>query len=174
MKSISTGAGLAIVGLGIALHPVLSNVLAASPSANAASLASLVASSAATQAGPTVVWMGVTQDPGSQRWIYHRMWSDGRIEARSVRWGLFNVPGYCGYSLRPAPCAAPEDWYEVPPPPGGNGFACRADMNGDRIVNGADLGIMLNAWGEQGGCEPEATYPCLDLTNLAGGAVAAK
>ena len=55
MKNISTGAGLAIVGLGIALHPVLSNVLAASPSANAAPLASLVASAATAQAVPTVV-----------------------------------------------------------------------------------------------------------------------
>ena len=43
----------------------------------------------------------------------------------------------------------------------------------DCRVDGADLGIMLNAWGQQGGCEPDATYPCLDLGNLAG-AVAAK
>ena len=55
MKNISTGAGLAIVGLGIALHPVLSNVLAASPSANAAPLASLVVSAATAQAVPTIV-----------------------------------------------------------------------------------------------------------------------
>ena len=55
MKNISTGARLAIVGLGIALHPVLSNVLAASPSANAAPLASLVVSAATAQAVPTIV-----------------------------------------------------------------------------------------------------------------------
>ena len=68
--------------------------------------------------------------------------------------------------------AAGERWHRRPL--GGNGFACRADMNGDRSVDGADLGIMLNAWGQQGGCDPEAIYPCLDLTNLAGGAVAAR
>lgn len=61
------------------------------------------------------------------------------------------------------------DWIEIPPPPGGNGFACRTDVNGDRIVDGADLTYGLNAWGERGGCEPEATLPCLGLGNLAGG-----
>jgi hypothetical protein len=62
-----------------------------------------------------------------------------------------------------------QNWREVPPPPGGNGFACRTDINGDRLVDGADLSFLLNAWGQQGSCEPEATYPCLDLGNLAGG-----
>ena len=171
MKNISTGAGLAIVGLGIALHPVLSNVLAASPSANAAPPASLVASAVAAQAAPTVVWMGVTQDQNTVTAIYHRLWSDGRMEMRSA--GLYqNYEPPCGFYITPLACLI-QPWREVPPPLGGNGFACRADMNGDRLVDGADLGIMLNAWGQQGGCEPDATYPCLDLGNLAG-AVAAK
>ena len=30
----------------------------------------------------------------------------------------------------------------VPPPP-----SCPADLNQDRVVNGADLGLMLGAWG---------------------------
>jgi hypothetical protein len=172
MKNISTGAGLAIVGLGIALHPVLSNVLAASPSANAAPPASLVASAVAAQAGPTVVWMGVTHNVNTNTRCYDRMWSDGRIEVRSVSGGYPEV-GCSFYEFIPHPCASDNPWREVPPPTGGNGFACRADMNGDRLVDGADLGIMLNAWGQQGGCEPDATYPCLNLGNLAG-AVAAK
>ena len=165
MKNISTGAGLAIVGLGIALHPVLSNVLAASPSANAAPPASLVASAVAAQAAPTVVWMGVIQSQSGKTHFF-RMWSDGRIEFRAV--SASSAGSSCDTGVG---CST--DWIEIPPPPGGNGFACRADMNGDRLVDGADLGIMLNAWGQQGGCEPDATYPCLDLGNLAG-AVAAK
>jgi hypothetical protein len=112
-----------------------------------------VAAVAHAQAAPTVVWMGVTQWSGE--YSFYRLWSDGRLEKMSIYNGI--NPG----------------WHEVPPPPGGNGFACRADMNGDRLVDGADLGIMLNAWGQQGGCEPDATYPCLDLGNLAG-AVASK
>ena len=66
------------------------------------------------------------------------------------------------------------DWIEIPAPPGSNGFACRADINGDRLVDGADLGIMLNAWVQQRGCEPDATYPCLDLGNLAGALAASR
>ena len=146
MKNISTGAGLAIVGLGIALHPVLSNVLAASPSANAAPPASLVASAVAAQAAPTVVWMGVTQWSGEYN--FYRLWSDGRLEKMSI----YNGINY--------------GWIGVPPPPGGNGFACRSDINGDRIVNGADLAFVLDSWGQNGSCEPAATYPCLDLGSL--------
>ena len=169
MKNISTGAGLAIVGLGIALHPVLSNVLAASPSANAAPPASLVASAVAAQAAPTVVWMGVVGAVSTGLTAtFYRMWSDGRTECRCTNAVGTTFGGEC--LLNPT-CST--DWIEIPPPPGGNGFACRADMNGDRLVDGADLGIMLNAWGQQGGCEPDATYPCLNLGNLAG-AVAAK
>ena len=125
-----------------------------------------VAAVAHAQAGPTVVWFGVTeiayvnnQTRGGLK--FFRLWSDGRLEYR------YHCNAPCGL------VGEMSDWIELPPPPGGNGFACRADMNGDRLVDGADLGIMLNAWGQQGGCEPDATYPCLDLGNLAG-AVAAK
>ena len=49
-------------------------------------------------------------------------------------------------------------------PLGGNGFACRADLDGNRIIDGADLGLVLSNWGPpQTPCEPEATYPCLTL-----------
>ena len=156
MKNISTGAGLAIVGLGIALHPVLSHVLAATPNANAAGPVSLVASTATGPVDPTVVWMGVTRDYG---WLYfHRMWSDGRLENRCCGY-LYNE---CGVTYPSYNC----DWTEVPPPPAGNGFACRSDINGDRIVNGADLAFVLDSWGQNGSCEPAATYPCLDLGSL--------
>ena len=155
MKNISTGAGLAILGLGIALHPLLSG-LVSSATASSPSAAAALASAASAQAGPTVVWMGVTSAQGLT-W-YHRMWSDGRCEVRHI--------GYLWSSCSPGFTAC--GWVEVPPPPGGNGFACRTDINGDRKVDGSDLSSVLNAWGQEGGCEPEATYPCLDLGNLAG------
>jgi hypothetical protein len=165
VNNISTGAGLAIVGLGIALHPVLSHVLAATPNANAASPTSFVAATATGPAVPTVVWMGVTHNVNTNTRCYDRMWSDGRIEVRSVS-GSYPLAGCSYYEFIPDSCAADNPWREVPPPTGSNGFACRTDINGDRIVNGADLTIMLNAWGQEGGCEPEATYPCLDLGSL--------
>jgi hypothetical protein len=111
--------------------------------------AAAVASTATAQAGgePTIVWFGVTQWSGSRD--FYRLWSDGRLEYRT----------YNGVS---------SGWTEVPAPPGGNGFACRADINGDRVIDGADLTFVLSSWGQQGSCEPEATYPCLDLGNLVG------
>lgn len=170
MKDISTGAGLAILGLGIAVHPLLSG-LASSATASASTApaaAAALASTASAQAGPTVVWMGVTQDSeGYRTWNYHRLWSDGRLEMRSVGYSVGYISG-CGWYSIPSSCNA-QDWIEIPPPPGGNGFACRTDINGDRKVDGADLSFVLNAWGQEGGCEPGATYPCLDLGNLAGG-----
>ncbi len=168
MKNISTGAGLAVLGLGIALHPLLSGIASsATASASTAPAAAALASAASAQAGPAVVWMGATCDLySSMGFTYHRLWSDGRMEARSVG-QVYNSCGVVG----PTGCGT--DWVEVTPPPGGNGFACRTDINGDRKVDGADLSFVLNAWGAEGGCAPEATYPCLDLGNLAGG-VAAK
>ena len=170
MKNISTGAGLVVLGLGIALHPLVSGLVAqatAAPSSPSASAAAAVASAVTAQAGPTVVWMGVTDSISSTgNLIYHRLWSDGRQELRAVR----TSSGWngCQFELSVSNCSS-SVWREVPPPPGGNGFACRTDINGDRLVDGADLSFVLNAWGQQGGCEPEATYPCLDLGNLAGG-----
>jgi hypothetical protein len=171
MKNISTGAGLVVLGLGIALHPLVSGLVAqatAAPSSSVTSAAAAVASAATAQAGPTVVWMGVTQGI-DYNCTYHRLWSDGRLEMRTVPHEFTFYAECATYSLRVSSCAPPEDWIEIPPPPGGNGFACRTDINGDRLVDGADLSFVLNAWGQQGGCEPEATYPCLDLGNLAGG-----
>jgi hypothetical protein len=170
MKNISTGTGLVVLGLGIALHPLVAGLVAqatAAPPSPSASAAAAVASATTAQAGPTVVWMAVTSielNGHSQSIVYHRLWSDGRMECRRVNLSSTDDPCF-GYM--PLGCSTP--WIEVPPPPGGNGFACRTDINGDRLVDGADLSFVLNAWGQQGGCEPDATYPCLDLGNLAGG-----
>ena len=168
MKNISTGAGLAVLGLGIALHPLLSGLASsATASASTAPAAAALASAVTAQAGPTVVWMGVVKDYFNML-IFTRLWSDGRMEMRGVAYSQ----GYnsCGaYYLATNNCGGQHNWIEIPPPPGGNGFACRTDINGDRKVDGADLSFVLNAWGQEGGCEPEATYPCLELGSLAGG-----
>ena len=150
------GVGLCTIGGGLMMQ--------SGSAAHAGSMPlAAIAAATHTQAGPTIVWMGVTDFLNyaqNNQITYHRLWSDGRLEMRTLR----RDGGTCAPTLQ---CTS--DWVEVPPPAGGNGFACRTDVNGDRIVDGADLSIMLNAWGDQGGCEPEATYPCLDLTNLASG-----
>ncbi len=166
MKNISTGAGLVVLGLGVALHPLVSGLVAqatAAPSSPSASAAAAVASAATAQAGPTVVWMGVTP-LGTFADVYHRLWSDGKLERRHVYFTLGGLTSTCTYERTQC---RDTDWVEVPPPPGGNGFACRTDINGDGLVGSSDLSLLLNDWGQEGRCEPN--YPCLDLGNLAGG-----
>lgn len=165
MKHVSTGTGLSILGVGIALHPLLSGLGASATGSVASHAAAAVASAADAHldGGPSVVWMGVT---GTYNlFAYHRLWSDGRLEMR--RLGFDN--GSCSFYTS---CEAGA-WREVPTPPGGNGVACRTDVNGDRMIDALDLASVLNDWGDDVGCEPTATYPCLALDGL-GGAARAK
>ena len=55
---------------------------------------------------------------------------------------------------------------ELPAAPGGEGYACRSDVNGDRRVDGIDLATLLSQWGDGVSCDPQPTYPCFDLGNL--------
>ncbi len=88
--------------------------------------------------------------------IAYRLWSDGRVERRT----LGALLASCEFSN--SQCG----WVELAPPPGGDGFACRTDINGDRTVNAADLGLLIAQWGEGVSCDPQPTYPCFDLGNL--------
>jgi hypothetical protein len=161
LKNVSTGGGLVVVGLGLCAIAGAMVVSGSGGSAHAgvnASAASAVASAAMAQKGgePVVVWMGVASsgDPTYVYSVYHRLWSDGRLEQRKVlRYGCDTPYDDCS-----------SGWVEVPPPAGGDGFACRTDINGDRKTDAVDLAEILAAWGNQGGCEPEPTYPCFNLT----------
>ena len=173
MKNISTGAGLAVLGLGVAVHPLLSGLASsATASASTAPAAAAIASATAAQAEPTVVWFGASAVVAPQI-CYHRLWSDGRLERRQIQFAssgnMGSGPGGCSY--QESGVCSDSGWVEVPPPPGGDGITCRTDLNGDGAIGSADLSRLLNEWGQNAGCE--ATYPCLDLGNLAGG-VAAK
>jgi hypothetical protein len=129
---------------------------------------SAVSAAAMAQKGgePVVVWMGTqglaggTPNPTNAITLYTRLWSDGRLEQRRV------VNVWNGGTMTSVTAAG--DWYEIPPPAGGDGFACRRDINGDRVIDGVDLAEILAAWGNQGGCEPEPTYPCFNLTTPLG------
>ena len=161
MKNISTGAGLAIVGLGIALHPVLSNVLAASPSASAALPTSLVASAVAAQAAPTVVWYGVsspTMSNGDYKLgVLFRAWSDGTIEGKLFYPQQGGSGQFCG------PYDNCGHWTVFSSPDQGTKAA--ADINADEKIDGVDLASILGNWGDA----PRAPFPpsdCpLNLTN---------
>ena len=178
MKNISTGFGLCVLGLGIAAWPVLDRLM---PQANAVGIGTTAVTAVAAAAtaqdppAPTVVWMGVTEAVSlspfgvgsyssvSGGWIYHRLWSNGRQEGRFLGFGIDQPAQNCVVILVP-PLANPcfdTGWIEIPAPPGGNGFACRTDLNGDRSVDGVDLGIMLSAWGPSAACNPDPTFACV-------------
>jgi hypothetical protein len=154
MKNISTGTGLALLAGSLLASTAILRVGTGDQVAHA-----VMPEPAAAQAGSTVVWMGVLETY-SNTLEYHRLWSDGRVEVRRVQ----RLTQGSGCDQRPwFACPNSSDWIEVPPPPAGNGFACRSDLNGDRTVDGADLSFILANWGPQQPCEPEATYPCLSI-----------
>ena len=169
MKNAGMAGAVALVGIGL-LSIGLSNF------ANRAE----AVPSAVVNAGPdepVIVWFGTTQTSAvyssdtTQK--FFRLWSDGRLEIRSVLLRPLDDV-ICGATLvQPLNVCGtgtqiPIDtgWLELPPPPGGDGFACRTDINGDRTVNAADLGLLIAQWGEGVSCDPQPTYPCFELGNL--------
>lgn len=156
----------AVAPVGIGLITIGLGNFANTPQAIAAAPAVVV------EAGPeeaTIVAFGAIDVPdGYTGW--YRLWSDHRLEVRLV--GL-NDPfvNFCdstGDLLWTCNVAGVADsgWLELPPPPGGEGFACRADTNGDRRVDGVDLATVLAQWGNGVSCDPQPSYPCFDLGNL--------
>jgi len=104
---------------------------------------------------------------------FWRLWSDGTIEVRFVLFQGFDGVA-CGdgllYNTNCGDGAFDSDtgWLTLPEPPGGNGFACRPDITGDRDVNAEDLGLLLAQWGQEISCDPQPSYPCFDLDGLNG------
>ena len=156
MKNISTGTGLCVLGLCLASYPIIDRVMPRAEAGATHVAAVVAAATAQNPPEPTVVWMGITNT--GFVYSYSRLWSDGRMEIRNVNLVYIPSNNYCSPEFV---CSG--EWVEIPPPPSGNGFACRADLDGNRIIDGADLGMVLANWGPQTPCAPEATYPCLTL-----------
>ena len=155
MKNISTGTGIALLAGAIVAYPIIDRVMPRAEAGATHVAAVVTAASAQVPPEPTIVWMGITNT--GFVYSYSRLWSDGRMEIRNVNL-VFPSNNYCSPEFV---CSG--EWIEVPPPLSGNGFACRADLDGNRIIDGADLGMVLANWGPQPPCQPEATYPCLTL-----------
>jgi hypothetical protein len=157
MKNISTGTGLCVLGLCLASYPIIDRVMPRAEAGATHVAAVVAAATAQVPPEPTIVWYGVTAiniGNSQQNIFYHRLWSDGKTEVRFAA-------SYSSCSAFPTGTGC--SWVEVPPPPSGNGLACRADLDGNRIIDGADLAMVLANWGPQSPCAPEATYPCLAL-----------
>jgi hypothetical protein len=162
MKNISTGTGLCVLGLCLASYPIIDRVMPRAEAGATHVAAVAAAATAQVPPEPTIVWMGVsTLNPFWSDRLY-RLWSDGRLETRIIAYATL-TQDCANHNIVDTPC--PSEWNEVPPPPSGNGFACRADLDGNRIIDGADLGLVLSNWGPQTPCAPEATYPCLTLNH---------
>ena len=140
------GAGLLSIGLGLG-------------NGNTTAFAASAVSTTTSSVGPTVVWFGVPSEQGGgysvpdRHVVYHRLWSDGRIQMRYG--GTMN-----GCQITGANC----DWIDVPAEPSGGGEACAADINSDLEIGIEDLLIVVDQWGTDVTCEP--SYDCLDLGNV--------
>lgn len=162
MKNAGMAGAVALVGIGL-LSIGLSNF------ANRAE----AVPSAVVNAGPDEPVIVAFGSLGHQQYYqgFYRMWSDSRIEVRLLNFSSIGPVLCSGQGVIATYCAgdplpADSGWLELPPPPGGDGFACRTDINGDRTVNAADLGLLIAQWGEGVSCDPQPTYPCFDLGNL--------
>ena len=153
MKNISTGAGLVVLGLGIALHPLVSGLVAQATAApSSSSAAAAVASVAAAQAGPAVVWYGTAGDAtGYSVDRLYRAWSDGTVELKRVSYSAGNGGYLCSDVVS---CASP--WMVISSP--NQGYRAAADLNADELVDGVDLASVLGNWGDA----PRVPFPPSD------------
>ena len=174
MKNAGLAGAIALCGIGLMMIG-LGN-FAKAPTAMAYTPA--VAAAVQDKGEPTIVWMNSTSSvPGLDNYtveVFHRLWSDGRMEFRKLvlrsvvdlycdGTDVIQALNICGNNT-----SSPIDtgWIEIPAPPGGEGYACRSDVNGDRRVDGIDLATLLSQWGDDVSCDPQPTYPCFDLGNL--------
>ncbi len=148
----------------LAIGLVGAGLLSIGLSKSDAGIATAAATPARSFGEPTVVWFGVSSEQGggitnpARHMVYHRMWSDGRLEMRYA--GTVN-----GCVIDTASC----DWTLVPAGPSGNAHACRADIDGDQEIGVNDLLSLIEQWSADAVCEP--THACIDLGNMGGGAM---
>jgi hypothetical protein len=148
------GVGLCMIG-GALLMQNGQQAHAAAGSMPAAATA--VAAAANAQAGPTVVWYGIVQNPrfigngqcgcvqSLEYSVLTRAWSDGRVEAKKLC-----VGDSCGAAISGGA------WFTVNDP--NSGYRTAADINADEIVDGADLASVLGNWGDA----PRVPFPPSD------------
>jgi hypothetical protein len=155
MKNISTGAGLAILGLGIVIHPLVASLAPSASASSSTAPAAAIAAVANAQAGgePTVVWYGVSSATYGQNTppIIFRAWSDGTVEGKAVR--IFPA-NYSPCDANFWDCSGP--WHVISSPT--QGFKAASDSNADQKVDGADLAAVLSNWGDA----PRVPFPPSD------------
>jgi hypothetical protein len=148
MKNISTGFGLALLAGAILAYPFVSSL---APSANASAVTaavSAVSTAATAQAGPTIVWYGISQpltgtsSSSALHGAMFRAWSNGRIEYKPYYPTITNCI-CCPWSSECTSTSVSE-WRVFSDP--AQGLTYRSDINFDEKVDGADLGALLADW----------------------------
>ena len=79
-----------------------------------------------------------------------RIWSDGIIEARNWEW---NNP--CSPQTEPLSCG---EWRILPG--SSDGYACRSDIDGDRLIDYDDLLMVISNWSQPAICNPHPDIEC--------------
>ncbi|MFO0828428.1 MAG: hypothetical protein U0572_09785 [Phycisphaerales bacterium] len=142
-KQVGLTAAVTLVGVGLILNAAARFV----PSEGIAHAAPVAANAGPNP--PTIVWYGLSS-AGLYGPIILRAWSDGTVELkRVIAWQ--NPPGGncpsgpspdCWLNSYP-PLSSP--WLALSSP--NDGLNAAADVNHDEQVNGADLAMLLGAWG---------------------------
>ena len=126
-----------------------------------AAVGSLAAMNAITtvafaQVEPVVVWYGVSSPSyGSYATappLLFRAWSDGTVEVKVISMSVGQ--NWCDPSTPLAPCTSV--WKVISSPTAG--YKAASDINADELVDGADLAMILNSWGDA----PRVPFPPSD------------
>ncbi len=149
MKNYAMPAAIATVGLGLLSigFNLNGNQANATPAAfNAGSEGSVQV------ATPRVVDFAISADAplgGSvDGWFYHRplqiirLWSNGVVDFQNTN-NQWSESGDCS-SVSPL-CTGTEDW--IPFLEDGTNYIASEDINGDRVIDATDLGLILANWG---------------------------
>ena len=142
-RNVSPGTGLALLACAIMVHAVIDrDASRADAGMPAHARAPAAAAWAAGPIEPTIVWYGAstyTDNYSFQRPIAIRAWSDGRVEYKRI--DPLASGGACGSG---AGCSSP--WFQISSFT--EGAPAQSDLNLDARVDGADLGQLLNDWGD--------------------------
>lgn len=135
--SKSLAAAVALVGVGIILHALVS--VGGGAAQAVASPIPYATSVRGVGPAPTVVWHSAIA-PDTARLGLLRAWSDGTVEMKRFWVNAETTEGWCG---QPLYCSGP--WQVVSDP--SEGLSAKSDSNFDGAVDGADLANLLASWG---------------------------
>ena len=132
------GIGLCVTGNAMLMQTGSS---AHAATGSAFSGATLAATATTAQVEPTVVWYGTYggNDGNFVSGAILRAWSDGTVELKMMR--QFASTDACTAT---APCSS--GWFVISTPTAG--FRAAADIDANEFVDGADLAMVLNNWGD--------------------------